>query len=512
MQLNLTGLMKLFHTRTKLLDKLKGPSNTTPESERDDDSATALTNILSSRKYHDILQEFNSCSQILQGNAQENELVPKSDVQAMKQILKCVIDNEDSDDEATEEDKVILVTWKLVEQKEWEQVTENLAFLLKRPQIHERSVRPMLQLAEVKLLQGHLLASMATKSELKGGGVLDCLQMACRLSRIKFPLVDLESIYWCLKGHSIRYKALKCYVKVLVDVGLSREIRLGSRELLSAAANLCSLPKLNSSLLNCTNIHLKFDDCMEAQVKLREIENLLKETIVPKAVKSKPKSLSVKTEDDICASPVMPKVTYDLKTCLKANSDTLSKDDIILYFTYQGVIWCMQGATEEGCRYFHQVVQVLERNRSCESYKALKWMIEIYGQMQDFPNAWRAMEILKKCPNEDVWRPYFIEAAISLSQSEQTRADFIPASPLTCPDEVEVLRTPSVHLRPPKANILKPRKFQPIDYDLTSKPYEDKAPDSGEFESPVRPVRSTRASAKKPVKNPPSSSKKRNIR
>ena len=506
-------MLDLFQTRAKLLDKLTGPSNATTEIERDQDSATALTNILSSQKYRDIHQEFQSCYQILQQNVQENELVRKIDVQAMKQILKCVIDGEVSDEALEEEDKVILVTWKLVEQKQWEQVTENLAVLLKRSQIHEKNVAAMLRLAEVKLIQGHLLlASMPTKSELNGGGVLACLQMACRLSRVKFPLVDLESIAWSLKGYAIRYKALKCYVKILVDVGLSREIRLGRRELLSAACNLCSLPKLNSSLLNSTDIHLQFDDYMEAQVNLREIENLLKETTVSKVVKSKLKSLSVKAEEDICASPVMPKVTYDLKTCLKASSPILSKEDIILYFTYQGVIWCMQGAVEEGCRYFHQVIQVLERNLSCDSYKALRWMVEVYGQMQDFPSAWQAMELIQKCPNEEVWRPYFIEAAISLAQSEQTREDCIPDSPLACAGDEEVLRTPSVLLRPPKANILKPRKFQPINYDLTSKPYEDRETDSSEFESPARPTRSTRANAKKPMKNPPSSSKKRNIR
>ena len=50
---------------------------------------------------------------------------------------------------------------------------------------------------------------------------------------------------------------------------------MASKELLIAASNLASLPLLTSVLLNCIDVSLRFDDSMEAQVKLREIENLL---------------------------------------------------------------------------------------------------------------------------------------------------------------------------------------------------------------------------------------------
>ena len=197
----------------------------------------------------------------------------------------------------------------------------------------------------------------------------------------------------------------------------------------------------------------------------------------------------------------------------------LTKDDILLYFTYQGVIWSMQGATEEADWYFQQVLQVVERNHSGECYKALKWIIEVYGQMQDYTKAWRAMDALKKGHNEEIYRPYFIEAAISISQSEKTRADCIPVSPVlnSGPEaDTRMLQsTPSVLMRPPKTNILKPRKFKPIDYDLTSNPFGD--PESeAEVESLaalLQPTRTTRASAKKSEKKDPTSvSKKRNIR
>ena len=89
---NPTGLIKLSLTKTKLLAMLKSPSNTTTQSPTED-CATALTNVLCSQTYYDTLQEFQYCRQILEKNVEDCEVVPKSDVIAMKKILNCILEN-----------------------------------------------------------------------------------------------------------------------------------------------------------------------------------------------------------------------------------------------------------------------------------------------------------------------------------------------------------------------------------------------------------------------------------
>ncbi len=461
------ALFKFFAVRQKLLQR---KDNNDDDNVDDDTSeATAYTKILTPQVYVNIQQDFKRCHDILKESPEDLvKNVFKDILITIQQILCCFIDTStkfSESDTDTQPRQLINVTWKLVKFEEWAQVQENVQAVLQWPKIDERNVDSLLIKAEVKLIQSQYLISIASPSE----SPLECLETACRCIRVKVALSDLKTVLCNLKIARLRYKIMETYLKLSISVGLHLQIKFASKELLAAALAISTLPTLKSTLLLCIETHLQFEDHQEAQVKLRDIEHLIKH--LPK---TKSKMLKVKTgDDDICASPVMPKVTYDLKSCLKDhNTSVLSKQEMIMYFTYQGVVWSLEGSLEEAMKYFKQVLNCIELQSQGEThFKALQWILEHCAQHQEFDQVRRVLGLMKKCSEASVSVAYLKEAAISFALTQKTRQDLIPPSPPPCtPLRQEDLRTPAPPLRLPKSNVLKPKRIKPLDYDLTLKP------------------------------------------
>ena len=457
------ALFKFFAVRQKLLQR--------KDSNDDTSEATAYTKILTPQVYANIQQDFKSCHDILKKSPQDVlKNLFKDTFITIQQIIGCFLDTSVADfsERDTECQQLIKLTWKLLEYENWEQVQENVQAVLQWPNIDDRNIDSLLIKAEVKLIQSQYLLSISSPSE----SPLECLETASRCIRVKVSHSDLKTVLCNLNIARLRYKIMETYLKISISVGLPLQTKFASKELLAAALAISTFPSLTSTLLKCIETHLQFEDHQEAQVKLREIEHLIQH--VPTKTKSKLINAKTGIDDDICASPVMPKVTYDLKSCLKNSnaSSVLSKQEMIMYFTYQGVVWSLEGSQEQATKYFKQVLNCIEFQSQGESshFKALRWIFEHYAQSQEFDQARRVLHLLKRHLDNRNSEVYFKEAAISLALAQKTRQDLLPPSPPPMkPLRQEDLRTPAPTFRVPKSNALKPKTIKPLDYDLNSK-------------------------------------------
>ena len=428
----------------------------------DNDNATAYTRTLTPQVYGNYLQDFQRCHDLLKENPEAAKSALKGNLDTIQQILECFMETsiQFPNEEESEVKELIEATWRLLELEEWTQVQQNIEVLLQWPDIDQKYADSYLTKAQVKLMQSQFLISRPSSIP-SSESPLECLETARRCAKINVSPKNLNTILCHVKIGLLRYKIMETFLKIYVSLGLSLQIKMAAKELFGAALTVSTLPTLKSALLQCIETHLQFEDHQEAQVKLREIEHLLK---VPKI---KSKTLKVQNSDDICASPIMPKVTYDLKSCLKDPSASVSKQEMVLYFTYQGVVWSLEGSPEEANKYFKQVLNYIESENEFPNFQALQWILEQYAQSQDFDQVNRVLHLMKRSHCLNV--TYFTEAALSLSLAEQIREDVVCSPPPIKSIKPEDLRTPAP-MRPPKTNFIKPKKIKPRDYDMTTKP------------------------------------------
>ena len=101
---------------------------------------------------------------------------------------------------------------------------------------------------------------------------------------------DFDKICQMFKCFNIVIKVRNFYLRHLVSVGLSKEMRMLGKMCVDIGVQMSLLPCLCYELLESAEVDLICDDAKQAEVKLREVESMLKESL-----RSEPQKIKTKT-------------------------------------------------------------------------------------------------------------------------------------------------------------------------------------------------------------------------
>jgi hypothetical protein len=155
---------------------------------------------------------------------------------------------------------------------------------------------------------------------------------------------------------------------------------------------------------------------------------------------------------------------------------------VLKYFTFQAVVWHLEGDNEAMSNYFHKVGDVI--NKETKDKRPLssmltcqKWMFECYARLDEFDlcngvlTSMKSVLSIKPIP---YWTSVFKEAAISLALAKNDRNLNFEPSPIrpgsAMYPEAQVALTPSiVKERPSRPPQLKSKKAVPVLFDTEVK-------------------------------------------
>ncbi len=208
------------------------------------------------------------------------------------------------------------------------------------------------------------------------------------------------------------YQASDFYLDCMMTLGFGKEMRTMGKMCLDAGVESAFTTRLCHGILLNAQVDLYCDDCKQAQVKLKEIEALLKDHLRSEPQKIKTTSekinrLILPNEDQelLCASPQMTKTVHALPKWLQNLQFIHAELEIALvlkYFTFQGVIWHMENDQEAMHIYFNKVIECINKILKLKDpfediFVCLKWMMECYSHLEEYENALGALAIMKKC-------------------------------------------------------------------------------------------------------------------
>ena len=220
-------------------------------------------------------------------------MMNEDDLKAVKHIICEMLEIvEETVTEIKDDQDDFSKAWKLLRKCEiGEEIQQTVKNIFAKNFDTERYERKKLKLAERQLIKGHLLSLSANFKVQTSDTPMECASVAVQYTGQIWKLSDrnhnFDQICQMLKCFNVVSKARKFLLQNLIRVGLSKEMRAITEKNVEIGIELALLPSLCEALLLSIEVDLFCDDGKQAQVKLLEIEKLLKKELGQQKIRTK---------------------------------------------------------------------------------------------------------------------------------------------------------------------------------------------------------------------------------
>lgn len=222
-------------------------------------------------------------------------MVNEDDVKEIKNIIIEILEIVNETNHEVKENDDISKAWKLLGKgSKIEELQEIVERLLQKT-FDNDTWEGRLKSAESRLIKGHLLALCPDFQAQTSDTPMDCVSDFFRLTGQVIKQCDrlnhdFDKIGFMFKCFNIVLKVRNFYLRNLISIGLPKEMRMLAKMCVDIGVQMSLLPSLCHELLESAEVDLICDDAKQAEVKLREVESMLKERLRAEPQKIKTKS------------------------------------------------------------------------------------------------------------------------------------------------------------------------------------------------------------------------------
>ena len=262
------------------------------------DLTSIYSKVLDMNSHQEITKHLKESLDNLTKHPLKDELFNPQDLRIMKGIIVEMLDaaNEkpkivEMDFETT--DALIETAWKLLQKGHFNQVQKILKYF--KENLKNESMEDRIHQIELKLIKGQLI--LLEPNFETSESPFECARFAVSNAKVcldacrKKAFSELSNIQNMFKTLNLSISGRNFCLEIFTSTGLSKEMRLYGKLCVDIGVETAMVPNLCHELLKCIEVDLLCDDSKQAQVKLREIECLMKEHL-----RSEPQKIKTKTQ------------------------------------------------------------------------------------------------------------------------------------------------------------------------------------------------------------------------